>query len=170
RRDTSRGGDRRLARARSLSFQSEAAGSRRRLFSKPRQLPLVCDRSEQPGESHQADDAEQYRVGLSVRVAARLENAHPASMNWAAKRFFGSRVPACHPDASQTPVGRAGKNDGADEIGENDGADEIEKNDGADQIEKNDPADEIIYVTDVYDLALAHRDTSHCDVPHILLC
>ena len=83
-------------------------------------------------------------------------------MNWAAKRFFGSRVPACHPDASQTPVGRAGKNDGADQIG------------------KNDPADEIIYVTDVCDLALAdrdtsrrntsRRDTSHCDMPHILLC
>ena len=87
-------------------------------------------------------------------------------MNWASKQFFGSRVPACQPDTSQTPVGRAGKNDRADEI---------EKNDGADQIGKNDPADEIIYVTDVYDLALAHRDTSHrdtwhCDVPHILLC
>ena len=97
-------------------------------------------------------------------------------MNWASKQFFGSRVPACQPDTSQTPVGRAGKNDGADEI---------EKNDGADQIGKNDPADEIIYVTDVCDLALAHRetsrrntsrrntsrrDTSHCDVPHILLC
>ena len=92
-------------------------------------------------------------------------------MNWESKQFFGSRVPACQPDASQTPVGRAGKNDGADEI---------EKNDGADQIAKNYPADEIIYVTDVYDLALAHRDTSHratshcdtshCDGPHILLC
>ena len=90
-------------------------------------------------------------------------------MNWESKQFFGSRVPVCHPDASRTPVGRAGKNDGADEI---------EKNDGADQIAKNDPADEIIYVTDVYDLAFAHRDTSHrdtshsdmshCDVPHIL--
>ena len=106
-------------------------------------------------------------------------------MNWESKQFFGSRVPACQPDASQTPVDRAGKNDGADEIGENDGADEIEKNDPADQIGKNDPADEIIYVTDVCDLALAHRetsrrntsrrntsrrDTSHCDMPHILLC
>ena len=99
-------------------------------------------------------------------------------MNWESKQFFGSRVPVCHPDASRTPVGRAGKNDGADKIGENDGIDEIEKNDGVDQIAKNDPADEIIYVTDVYDLASAHRDTSHrdtshsdmshCDVPHIL--